>query len=135
MVFKYLQPKKEGDIKCNKDCMVRAVCNITGEPYENIHRIMYGHGWRASRNSSKGNWEDQITKTLEDLGFSWARISFPGVKGEKRMTAQKLSELNPSKKYIIRVSKHVSALDQGYLLDTWDCSSKCVYFAWEIFKN
>ena len=79
--------------------------------------------------------EDQITKTLADLGFSWTRISFPGVKGEKRMTAQKLSELNPSKKYIIRVSKHVSALDQGYLLDTWDCSSKCVYFAWEIFKN
>ena len=135
MMCKYFQPKKEGEIKCNKDWMVGAVCNITKESYENVHRIMYGHGWRASRNSSKCNWEDQITKTLADLGFSWTRISFPGVKGEKRMTAQKLSELNPSKKYIIRVSKHVSALDQGYLLDTWDCSSKCVYFAWEIFKN
>lgn len=132
MIFEYTQPKVTGDIKCDKDCMVRAVTNVTKEDYSKVHEIMYGHGWRANRSSSKGKWEDQITKTLDDLGVKWERISFPGVKGQKRMTAKELVKMDPKGKYIIRVSKHVAALDGGKLLDTWDCSDKCVYFVWKI---
>jgi hypothetical protein len=134
MIFKYTQPKGEKDIKCNGDCMVRAVTNITKEDYNKVHKIMYGHGWRASRGSSKGKWEEQITKTLDELGFKFKRISFPGVKGQNRMTGKELSMSNPNSRYIIRVSKHVSVLDCGKLLDTWDCSDKCVYFVWEIIS-
>ena len=134
MIFKYTQPKGERDIKCNRDCMVRAVTNITKEDYSKVHKIMYDHGWRASRGSSNGKWEEQITKTLDELGFKFKRISFPGVKGQNRMTGRELSMLNPNSRYIIRVSKHVSVLDCGRLLDTWDCSDKCVYFVWEIIN-
>jgi len=132
MIFEFTQPKGKNDIKCNVDCMVRAVTNITKEEYSKIHKIMYGYGWRASRRSSKGKWEEQITKTLDDLGFKHKRISFPAIKGQNRMTGKELSKLNPNGKYIIRVAKHVSVLDCGKLLDTWDCSDSCVYFAWEI---
>lgn len=132
MIFEYTQPKINSDIKCNKDCMVRAVANITKEDYGKVHKIMYSHGWRASRKSSKGNWENQVTKTLDDLGVRYERVSFPGVKGENRMTGKELANLDPNNKYIIRVSKHIAALDCGKLLDTWDCSDKCVYFAWKI---
>lgn len=93
---------------------------------------MYGHGWRATRKNSDKKWEKQITNTLDDLGVKWERISFPAVKGKKRMTAKTLSELNPNNKYIIRVAKHVAALNGDTILDTWDCSDKCVYFAWKI---
>lgn len=132
MIFQFTQPKGENDIKSGVDCMVRAVTNITKEEYTKVHKIMYGHGWRASRRSSKGNWEDHITKTLDDLGVKYERISFPGVKGQSRMTGKQLASLDPNGKYIIRVSKHVAALDCGKLLDTWDCSDKCVYFVWKI---
>lgn len=132
MIFEYRQPKTDGDIRCDKDCMVRAVTNITGKNYNDVHQIMYGHGWRATRGKSKGNWENQITNTLDDLGVKWERISFPGIKGKKRMTAKELAKIDPKGKYIIRVTKHVAALDGGTLLDTWDCSDKCVYFAWKI---
>jgi hypothetical protein len=135
MVFEYTQPKTEEDIKCDNDCMVRAVTNITKEEYSKVHKLMYGHGWRATRRRSKDKWEDQITKTLDDLGFEWERISFPAVKGEDRMKATTLSKIDPDGKYIIRVAKHVSALDEGVLLDTWNCSYKCVYFAWKIKKK
>ncbi len=131
MIFKYTQPKTENDIKCNGDCMVRAVTIITNSDYNKVHRLMYDNGWRASKRTDK-DWESQITKTLDSLGFSYERISFPGVKGEKRMTAKTLSNIDPEGKYIIRVSKHVSVLDGGVLLDTWDCSDKCVYFVWKI---
>ena len=132
MIFKYKQPKAEEDIKCDNDCMVRAVTNVTGEEYSKVHKIMYGYGWRATRRNSKGKWEKQITNTLDDLGVSWERISFPAIKGQKRMTAKKLVQQDPNGKYIIRVAKHVAALDESKLLDTWDCSDKCVYFAWKI---
>jgi hypothetical protein len=48
------------------------------------------------------------------------------------MTAKTLAKIDPEGKYIIRVSKHVSVLNGGVLLDTWDCSDKCVYFVWKI---
>lgn len=132
MIFEYTQPKSKDNIKCSKDCMVRAVTNITKEDYNKVHKLMYSHGWRATRRRSKGKWEDQITKTLNDLGVEYERISFSATKGEKRMTTKKLDEIDPNGKYIVRVSKHVAALDRGKLLDTWDCSSKCVYFVWKI---
>ena len=112
--------------------MVRAVTNVTKEEYGKVHKLMYGHGWRASRRGSSTKWESQITNTLDDLGVKYERVSFPGIKGEKRMTAKTLSKINPNGKYIIRVSKHVSVLENGVMLDTWDCSDKCIYFVWKI---
>lgn len=132
MKFIYKQPKRKGDIKCDKDCMIRAVANISKREYKLVHTIMYKHGWRATRKRSKGKWEQQITKTLDELGIRWERVSFPAAKGQKRMVAKELSKMDPKGKYIIRVARHVSVLSEGKLLDTWDCSDKCIYFAWKI---
>jgi len=131
MIFKHTQPKTEKDIKCDGDCMVRAVTIITNSEYNKVHKLMYNNGWRASKKTDK-LWENQITSTLNNLGFSYERISFPAIKGENRMTSKTLAKIDPEGKYIVRVSKHVSVLDNGVLLDTWDCSDKCVYFAWKI---
>jgi hypothetical protein len=37
--------------------------------------------------------------------------------------------------WILRSAKHVAAFNEGNLLDTWDCSDKCVYFAWLIWQG
>lgn len=130
--FLKVQPKTDSDIKCNKDCMIRAVAIATKEPYEKVHKIMYSFGWRATRSTSKGHWEDQITGTLKELGFTFERISFPAERGKSRMTAKSMNE---SGVYLLRMSKHIACLDNGILKDTWDCSAKCVYFAWKISKD
>ena len=129
--FLKTQPKTEEDIKCDKDCMIRSVAIATGTPYTKVHEIMYKNGWRATRRNSKGNWEDQVTETLTELGFKFRRISYPAVKGQSRMTARKMVNEGT---YILRMSKHVAAYKEGILMDTWDCSDKCVYFAWEVWK-
>jgi hypothetical protein len=125
------QPKTAEDIKSSKDCMIRSVTLATGSTYQDVHRIMYGHGWRASSRNSK-DWEKHITNTLEDLGFKWKRVAFPGVKGQSRMTARTMTHEGT---WILRSAKHVAALKEGNLLDTWDCSDKCVYFAWFIWQG
>lgn len=129
--FLKTQPKTAEDIKCSGDCMIRAVAIATDTAYTKVHEIMYRHGWRATRRNSKGNWEDQITNTLAELGFKYRKISYPAVKGQSRMTAGKMTNEGL---FILRMSRHVAAYKNGILMDTWDCSDKCVYFAWEIFK-
>ena len=130
--FKRIQPKTTEDIKCDKDCMVRSVTLATGESYNKVYEIMYKFGWRTSRKKTDTNWEDQITKTLDELGFKSTKINFPPVKGQSRMTAKNMPN---SGNYILRVAKHVVNMNEGILQDTWDCSDKCVYFAWEIKKK
>jgi len=130
--FKRIQPKTSDDIKSDKDCMVRSVTLATGESYSKVHELMYKCGWRATRKKSEGKWEDQILKTLDELGFKATKIAFPAVRGQKRMTAKTMTNDGT---YILRVAKHVVCMSEGILLDTWDCSDKCVYFAWRIEKK
>ena len=111
--------------------MIRSVAIATDTPYSKVHEIMYRHGWRATRSKSVGNWEDQITNTLSELGFKYRKVSYPAVKGQSRMTANTMVN---SGTFILRMSRHVAAYKEGILMDTWDCSDKCVYFAWEISK-
>ncbi len=129
--FLKTQPKTSEDIKCSKDCMVRSVSIATDTPYSKVHEIMYKYGWRATRSKSVGKWEDQITNTLDELGFKYRKVSYPAVKGQSRMTANTMVN---SGTFILRMSRHVAAYKEGILMDTWDCSDKCVYFAWEISK-
>lgn len=129
--FLKTQPKTDSDIKCKNDCMIRSVAIATDTQYSKVYEIMYKYGWRASRKNSKGNWEDQITNTIQELGFKYRKVSFPAVRGKSRMTATNMVDEGI---YILRIARHVAAYKQGFLLDTWDCSDKCVYFAWEIFR-
>ena len=125
------QPKTSKDIKCQNDCMIRSVAIATNTEYSKVHEIMYRYGWRASRGNSKGKWEDQITNTLTDLGFSYEKISYPAIKGQSRMTAKSMANEGT---FILRMAGHVAAYKEGVLMDTYDCSYKCVYFSWKIFK-
>ena len=125
------QPKTFEDIKSNKDCMIRSVSLATNTKYSTVYEIMHKNGWRATRRNSKGKWEDQILNTLTELGFEYKKISFPAVKGESRMTAEKMENTGT---FILRMSRHVAAYNEGVLMDTWDCSQKCVYFAWKLTK-
>ena len=75
----------------------------------------------------------EIIISLDELGLKYDRCSFPGEKGKKRMTAKTLTKQDPKGKYIIRVAGHVAAVCESTLLDTWDCSDKCIYFAWKIY--
>ena len=127
--FKRIQPKTSDDIKCGNDCMIRSVTLATGAPYNKVYELMYKLGWRTNRKTSKGNWEDQITKTLDELGFTTTKIKYPPIKGQSRMTAKTMPNTG---NYILRIAKHVVNMNEGILQDTFDCSDKCVYFAWEI---
>lgn len=129
-IYIYNQPKTETDIKCNKDCMIRAVSIATDKPYSIIHKMLYEEGWRAVRSRSTGKWKDQIERVLTKLGFQWYWESFPAVKGQSRITPQTFPY--ETGRYLLQLAGHVVAVKEGKYYDTWNSGMKCVYTALRI---
>lgn len=87
-----------------------------------------------SRKNEKTPWESQVLNTLEELGFKAIKVSFPAQRNEPRMNGRRMAQSFSNGTYILRMSHHLSCLKDGYVYDRWDCTDKCVYFAWRIEK-
>ena len=48
------------------------------------------------------------------------------------MNGKRFCRKYPKGKYLLRMAGHVTACVDGVIYDTWDCSGKCVYVAWEV---
>ena len=59
-------------------------------------------------------------------------LDFPAIRGKRRMTAAAFCKLYPKGRFILRMEHHVACVKDGKILDTHDCSDRCVYAAWEI---
>ena len=76
------------------------------------------------------NYKD--TKFLYDYFKGYPRLIFKPVKGEPRIKGTDFTVLHPKGTYILKMAGHVVACIDGVILDTWDCSYRSVYTAWEI---
>ena len=54
------------------------------------------------------------------------------MKGKPRMTPAAFVKKYPAGRYVLSLAHHVVAVRDGVVIDTWDCTKKCVYKAWEI---
>ena len=48
------------------------------------------------------------------------------------MTPREFCRRYPKGSFILKLAHHVAAVEDGVLIDTWDCSDKCVYTAWQM---
>jgi len=121
------------------DCVCRAICIITGLPYQEVYdRLADGNATQrkgkregskagiktASKGiSTKRKWFDEY---ITSLGFEW----IPTMKiGQGCKVHLKADEL-PMGKIIVNVSKHFTTMIDGVINDTYDCSrqgTRCVY--------
>lgn len=61
------------------------------------------------------------------------RLSFPAVKGERRMNPATFCETYTQGRYICRVAKHVFAVIDGVVHDEIENRpDRCIYLAWRI---
>lgn len=111
--------------KQKNDCTVRAIALVRGMGYDEAYDLMAEEG----RKCSKGF---DIVKWLKKQ--SWAKkMAFPAVKGERRMNPAKFCETYKEGKYICRVSKHVFAVIDGVVHDTFESRpDRCIYTAWKV---
>lgn len=121
------------------DCVCRAICIITGLPYQEVYdRLANGNatqrrgkreGSRAGLKtaargiSTKRKWFDQY---ITSLGFEWVPTMKIGQGCKVHLKADEL----PMGKIIVNVSKHFTTMIDGVINDTYDCSrqgTRCVY--------
>lgn len=122
------------------DCVCRAICIITGKPYQEVYdRLAEGNATQRTgkyekkskagkRTASKGisvkrKWFQEYMK---ELGFEWVPTMQVGKGCKVHLKADEL----PKGKLIVSVSKHYAAVVDGVIYDTHDCSrneTRCVY--------
>lgn len=110
------------------DCTVRALAIARKLPYDTAYDILKAAGRVSGRGFDFAQWiNDQ----------PWAtKLSFPAVKGKRRMTPAQFCQDYPAGVYILRAAKHVIAVCDGVLHDTFENSpDRCIYGAWRITSS
>jgi len=125
-MFKVFNAHRKG-IKTS-DCVVRAIATATDTDYMECRRELN----RKKREFGYSSYKD--TKFLYDYLKGYPRLIFKAVKGEPRIKGSDFTELHPKGTYILKMAGHITACVDGVILDTWDCSYRSIYTAWEIVK-
>lgn len=126
-MYKYLNLHPQG--KRVGDCVKRAIAKAANMDYKEVslglnrHKKITG----AKTFNSDWNWLSYIENVL-----GGKKMSFPAVKGQKRMNGERFCKAYPKGSYVLQMANHLTACVDGVIYDTWDCSEKCVYRAWKI---
>lgn len=112
--------------KQKNDCTVRAWATANHIPYDEAYDVLKSFGRKSGRGIDfKGFANTQINIV--------SRISFPAVKGKKRMNIGKFCNQYDKGIFIIKTAKHVSAVLDGVVHDTFEPRhDRCVYAAYAL---
>ena len=116
------------------DCVTRSLAIATGKTYQQVYDALnqfaeterIGKRKRKRSNSRTGVFRKTYQSYLESLGWQWTSTMSIGSGCQVHLRA---SELPPGP-LIVKVSRHLTAVIDGVLYDTYDCSragTRCVY--------
>lgn len=124
------------------DCVCRAVCIASGLPYQEVYdRLAEGNATQRKGNEPRGQRGRSGQKTaahginvkrkwfkeyMESIGFEWIPTMFIGSGCKVHLRGDEL----PKGNLVITVSGHYTAMIDGILYDSYDCSrqgTRCVY--------
>lgn len=116
------------------DCVARSIAIATGKPYQEVYDALNGMalteriGKRKRRlsNSRTGVYRQTYQHYLESLGWRWTSTMSIGSGCHVHLKASEL----PQGPLLVRVSRHLTAVIDGVLYDTHNCSragTRCVY--------
>jgi hypothetical protein len=110
------------------DCVTRAIAIATESDYRKIYDDLAKlNAERGSpRSARNGIWRADYQKYLEQLGWTWTPTMGIGTGCQVHLRADEL----PAGRIIVRLSRHVAAVVNGVLHDTYDSSrdgTRCVY--------
>lgn len=116
------------------DCVTRAIAIATAKPYQEVYEALnrltvkerLGRRKRTKSNSESGVFRRTYQRYLTTLGWQWIPTMQVGSGCQVHLKASEL----PSGRLIVKVSRHLTAVIDGVLHDTHDCSragTRCVY--------
>lgn len=119
-------------VKAKSDCVVRSIAIATGKPYlevrdaiDHLANCEYFDGSDAAHGVHKRLYKDFLTA----LGWKWTPTMGIGTGCKVHLRDGEL----PMGRLIVSVSRHLVAVIDGVIHDTFDCSrggTRCVYGYW-----
>ncbi len=131
--MKFIPSVSSGVFNANErnDCVVRAITNVSGKPYDEVHTLLKKHG----REDRKGTSWPVTLKVMQELGYSgcavgnsrsavWFEQHGKVNRHEQNVTLSKVIKDLPAGKYVVYVTGHATALIDGKIIDTFDNKAK-----------
>lgn len=120
------------------DCVTRAIAIATGKPYQEIYDMINeaakfertGKRKRNKSNARTGVYRGTQDRVMKALGWIWT----PTMKIGSGCTVHLRAGELPRGRLVVTVSGHCTAVVNGVLHDTYDCSrdgTRCVYGYWK----
>jgi len=126
-----------------RDCVTRSIAIVTGKSYKEVYDALnvlseskklgsrlvkteYGNSYKKVSSSRTGVVRKVYDEYLKSLGYEWVATSGIGLGCKVHLRGDEL----PNGRLIVRVSKHMTAVIDGVIHDTHDCSrrgTRCVY--------
>ena len=116
------------------DCVVRAIANATGKPYQEVYDAINelakhertGKRKKRKSNARDGVWPATTRKYMTSIGWEWHSTMGIGTGCTVHLKADEL----PQGRLVIALSKHYTAVIDGVIHDIYDPSrngTRCVY--------
>jgi hypothetical protein len=116
------------------DCVTRSIAIVTGKPYQEVYDALNAlakserTGKRKPDKSSSrsGVYKQTYRRYMDSLGWVWTPTMAIGSGCRVHLSASEL----PSGRLLVLVSQHLTAVLDGVMHDTHDCSregTRCVY--------
>ena len=111
------------------DCCVRAICNATGKDYKEVYNDLkkLNKGVSCRNGTPKNVWKKYLEQVL-----GWKKVSCSGI-GQVEKVHLSENELPNEETLIVQVSRHLTCVKNGTLVDTYDCTregNRMVYCYW-----
>jgi hypothetical protein len=116
------------------DCVTRSIAIVTGRPYQEVYDALNelarsertGRRKKKRSNSRTGVFRRSYQRYLESLGWKWTSTMSIGSGCKVHLRTSEL----PAGPLAVKVSRHLTAVIDGVLHDTHNCSrcgTRCVY--------
>lgn len=108
-----------------RDCVVRAVCNATGEDYQKVYEGVRQYQekfysqkgiYKGKKISPRNGVPNEVTKKYieEKLKWKWHPLKNANIQDHKFGKGI----------YIVQMRRHLTCIKNNKLYDSWDCQNK-----------
>ena len=111
------------------DCVKRSIALVAQMDYMEVQREL--NRYKKVTGAREYNTDYNPHKYCEKV-LKMKKLSFPAETGKCRMNGVLFCAMYPKGRYILNMAHHWTACVDGVIYDTWDCSEKCVYTAYEM---
>lgn len=103
------------------DCVVRALALAEDKNWLDVYDRLCSIGRTTfEMPNNKKTYEAYLAE------HGWTKQRMPKHASGRRYTLRQLADENSTGTIVVSIARHIATVKDGNLLDTWDCSRKCV---------